>query len=81
MLQSQVQLPWTPGDLHICYTLDCGAEVTVRASGTEPKLKYYLEVQGATWDEAWELASRVEAAVVQHLINAEQSGLTRGPPP
>lgn len=77
----QVQLPWTPGDLHICYTLDCGAEVTVRASGTEPKLKYYLEVQGATWDEAWELASRVEAAVVQHLINAEQSGLTRGPPP
>ena len=33
--QGEVRLPWTPGDMHICYTLDCGAAVTVRASGTE----------------------------------------------
>jgi len=67
--------------MHICYTLDCGAAVTVRASGTEPKLKFYLEVEATGWDEAWELASRVEAAVVEHLIKAEQNGLTRGPQP
>jgi hypothetical protein len=48
---------------------------------TQPKLKYYLEVEAAGWDEAWELASRVEAAVVEHLIKAEQNGLTRGPLP
>ena len=47
----------------------------------QPKLKFYLEVEAAGWDEAWELASRVEAAVVEHLIKAEQNGLTRGPQP
>lgn len=31
-------LPWTPGNLMITYTLP-GGWVTIRASGTEPKLK------------------------------------------
>jgi phosphomannomutase len=39
-------LPWTAGDMMITYTLEGGGTLTVRASGTEPKLKYYLEVQG-----------------------------------
>lgn len=34
----RVVLPWTPGDLMITYTLP-GGWVTIRASGTEPKLK------------------------------------------
>ncbi len=37
-------LPWTAGDMMITYTLGGGGTLTVRASGTEPKLKYYLEV-------------------------------------
>lgn len=32
-------LPWLPGDLMVTYTCEGGAWVTVRASGTEPKLK------------------------------------------
>lgn len=38
------RLPWSPGDMMITYTLDGGGTLTCRASGTEPKLKYYLEV-------------------------------------
>lgn len=36
-------LPWQPGDLMITFTLEGPATLTLRASGTEPKLKYYLE--------------------------------------
>lgn len=38
-------LPWTAGDMMITFRLAGGAELTLRASGTEPKLKYYLEVR------------------------------------
>lgn len=37
-------LPWRKGDLCITFTLDQVHTLTLRASGTEPKLKYYLEV-------------------------------------
>jgi Phosphoglucomutase/phosphomannomutase, C-terminal domain len=37
-------LPWSPGDLMTTFSLADGSFVTLRASGTEPKLKYYLEV-------------------------------------
>ena len=55
-------------------TLEGGALLTLRASGTEPKLKFYLEVRG---DEA--LAARVEAAVVADLIRPQQHGLQPRP--
>ena len=31
----KVQLPWSEGDMHICYTLEANATLTLRASGTE----------------------------------------------
>ena len=37
-------LPWQRGDMMITYTLEGPAVLTLRASGTEPKLKYYIEV-------------------------------------
>ncbi|PRW56905.1 phosphoglucomutase PGM3 isoform B [Chlorella sorokiniana] len=40
-------LPWSPGDLMVTYTLEGGAWITLRASGTEPKLKWYLETRNA----------------------------------
>jgi phosphomannomutase len=32
-------LPWQAGDLMVTYTLEGPAIITLRASGTEPKLK------------------------------------------
>ena len=42
-------LPWRKGDLCLTFTLDQVHTLTLRASGTEPKLKYYLEVGPYSW--------------------------------
>lgn len=42
--QGRSRLPWQKGDLMLTLTLDNVHSLTLRASGTEPKLKYYLEV-------------------------------------
>lgn len=46
-----------PGDV-LRYTLDDGSRVIVRPSGTEPKLKVYLDVRGNSADDA---AARITA--------------------
>lgn len=55
----------------ITYTLQGGAWITLRASGTEPKVKFYLEADSA------EVADALEAAVAVELVQPETSGLTR----
>ena len=42
--EGRSRLPWHEGDLMLTFTLDNVHTLTLRASGTEPKLKYYLEV-------------------------------------
>jgi phosphomannomutase len=71
-------LPWVPGDLNITLTLEGGAELTLRASGTEPKLKYYLEVAGGEGEGEGELQARaaaLEAAIADELVKPAESGL------
>lgn len=65
----QAVLPWQPGDLMITYSLEGGAWVTIRASGTEPKLKYYLE------SPSQEEAAALEAAVAAELVQPQAHGL------
>ncbi|GFR50885.1 hypothetical protein Agub_g13175 [Astrephomene gubernaculifera] len=69
-------LPWQPGDMMITYTLAGGATLTLRASGTEPKLKYYLEVRGDDAAAAGVLADRLQAAIAEELVGAGRHGLT-----
>lgn len=69
-------LPWIAGDLNITFTFEVGAELTLRASGTEPKLKYYLEVSGGGSEaELQERAALLEAAISTELVKPEESGL------
>lgn len=54
------------------------AVLTLRASGTEPKLKYYLEACCEAGEAAsQQLASQLEAAVAAQLVQPEAHGLTR----
>ena len=57
------------------------ASVTLRASGTEPKLKYYIEVVHPDWDTGNAMADQLEEVVVQHLLCPEISGLMPAPRP
>ena len=66
----EATLYWQPGDLMITFTLEGPATLTLRASGTEPKLKYYLETRD---DVA--LADRLQAAVERELVQPERHGL------
>ncbi|KHJ48257.1 phosphoglucomutase/phosphomannomutase, alpha/beta/alpha domain II [Trichuris suis] len=37
-------LPWGPTNYMITYTLENGSTFTIRGSGTEPKVKFYIEI-------------------------------------
>eukprot|EP00764_Aduncisulcus_paluster_P004820 gnl/Carplike_NY0171/1797_a2433_1049.p1 GENE.gnl/Carplike_NY0171/1797_a2433_1049~~gnl/Carplike_NY0171/1797_a2433_1049.p1 ORF type:complete len:601 (-),score=183.98 gnl/Carplike_NY0171/1797_a2433_1049:110-1912(-) len=52
-------LPTGSGQM-ITFTLDCGIVLTLRASGTEPKLKWYSEVIGAPGQETEELRATLK---------------------
>jgi len=75
----RARLPWRAGDLMITLGLATGGSsgtLTLRASGTEPKLKYYLEVVDADAAAATTLADRLAAAVRDELVRVQEAGLT-----
>jgi phosphoglucomutase len=59
----------------ITFYLLGGATVTVRASATEPKLKYYLEVVADDPAAGAQLAARCQVAVREELVRPEEHGL------
>ncbi|PNH00635.1 putative phosphoglucomutase-2, partial [Tetrabaena socialis] len=73
----RVVLPWQPGDMMISYYLAGGATLTLRASGTEPKLKYYLEVVGTDAAAAGALADRLVGALAEEVVGVTRHGLQR----
>jgi phosphoglucomutase len=52
-----------------------GGVLTLRASATEPKLKYYLEVKGTDRAAAEALASKLEAAITDELVQPQAAGI------
>ncbi|GAX75901.1 hypothetical protein CEUSTIGMA_g3344.t1 [Chlamydomonas eustigma] len=72
-------LPWREGDMMLTFRLEGGACITLRASGTEPKLKYYLEVSGSDVEALKSTADLLEQAVADEIIQYKERGLTRPP--
>eukprot|EP00899_Mesostigma_viride_P025973 jgi/Mesvir1/6560/Mv16818-RA.1 len=58
-------LPVSASTQMLTFTFACGALATLRGSGTEPKLKYYVEGSSASSREA---AARMCAAVTEALV-------------
>jgi phosphoglucomutase len=68
-------LPHTPDAHMITYTLASGTTVTLRNSGTEPKLKYYVEASNPTsLDAAEKRRDEVTKDVIASLIRPEHFG-------
>jgi phosphoglucomutase len=51
----------------ITFNLDNETVMTLRGSGTEPKLKYYIEAKGTSMEEAQTKAENVEQALKKVL--------------
>jgi len=72
----KTRLPVTAGSHMITYHLTNGCKFTLRGSGTEPKLKYYVEVKG---DEGKEVVktrhAAVTKAIIEHFLQPVQNGL------
>ena len=67
-----------PQENMVTYTLANGGVATLRASGTEPKIKYYCEVGGAPGVARAEVAAEVATmaeAVIEELLKPDKFGL------
>ena len=58
----------------LTYTFTNNALVTIRTSGTEPKIKWYAQLTSQSPDAAKELAELVEALVAT-CLEPEKNGL------
>lgn len=68
-------LPVSPSAQMITFYLENGCVFTLRTSGTEPKIKYYLEVSSTSLHDAESQAKDIEAAMCQKLLEPEANGL------
>jgi phosphoglucomutase len=59
----------SPSSEMITFELDDSTVMTLRGSGTEPKLKYYIESKGHSMAEAQSKAEGVEKALLEVFQN------------
>jgi phosphomannomutase len=73
-------LPATPGSHMIMFSFENGCSVTLRTSGTEPKIKYYTEIAGAPGQPRDEVAATLDVfvnQVVDNMLQPDENGLKR----
>ena len=85
----RADLPLTPDSHMIMYTFANGCTITLRTSGTEPKIKWYTEMQthvnteqdnGGAGRSVGELTSALQAfvnEVIEEMLQPEANGLQR----
>lgn len=72
---NKLQLPQMTDSYMITFTFANGATATLRNSGTEPKLKFYVECNAATRPEADKLLTSMTQAVIDNFIKPKVYGL------
>jgi phosphomannomutase len=75
----KARLPCSKSSQMITFTFGNGAVVTLRTSGTEPKIKYYAELCGAPGDSDWDTARKtlgeMVTAIVEEMLQPGVNGL------
>jgi phosphoglucomutase len=68
-------LPVSSASQFLQMRLQSGVDITIRNSGTEPKLKYYVEANGPTLDDAKRKAQVAEKALIEEVLQPAKYGL------
>ena len=71
-------MPSDPSSHMITYTFENGCVATLRTSGTEPKIKYYVEMAGAPGEPRTEVDAETAAmrdAIILEMLEPEKNGL------
>ena len=71
-------LPITPDSHMIMYEFDNGCSVTLRTSGTEPKIKFYTEIAGNGTDDRDKLSVKLQEfvnALIVEMLQPKANGL------
>eukprot|EP00743_Colponemidia_sp_Colp-15_P004496 GILK01004848.1.p1 GENE.GILK01004848.1~~GILK01004848.1.p1 ORF type:complete len:617 (-),score=128.04 GILK01004848.1:158-1951(-) len=68
-------LPTSSSSQMITFTFENGGVITLRTSGTEPKIKYYSELKGSDEHQTKEELAAMVDAVIQELFRPEEYGL------
>ena len=71
------KLPTSKSSHMITYRLASGAVVTLRGSGTEPKIKWYAEMVAPVKKDAEAKLAALVDAVVEEMLQPEKNGLER----
>jgi len=69
------RLPLTPDSQMITYTFDNGCVATLRGSGTEPKLKYYVEMSGPDAANVLKTHREITDALEREFLRPEANKL------
>jgi phosphomannomutase len=68
-------LPTSSSTQMITFGFENGANCTLRGSGTEPKLKFYIECHDANKEKAQEILKNLHAAIVENFLKPTFYGL------
>jgi len=72
---SRSRLPTTADSQMITYTFENGCVATLRGSGTEPKLKYYVEMSGPNEVAVMRTHPSITEALVTDFLRPKENGL------
>ena len=70
-------LPVSSGSEMLTFTFENGAIITLRTSGTEPKIKYYCEFHAETKDAALRELNELVDCMVETFLQPDHYGLIR----
>ncbi len=76
--ENKPDLPVSKSSEMITFTFENGCVLTLRTSGTEPKIKYYSEYSDKTPELAREvLADMIDNAIIPELYQPEKFGFSK----
>lgn len=68
-------LPVSASNYMITFFFENGGVATLRGSGTEPKLKYYVELNGPNREDVHKTLNELVDAIIRQLMQPEKFGL------